>query len=175
VVAPSTAQDPEHRLLHATLTGLARERVRVLAVWNRRPVTHPLAVPANARLVEWISYARTMPHADVVVTHGGHGTLVRALASGAAVVVCPSAGDQNENAARVDWAGVGVRVPGGLVGPRTVRAAVRRVLDDPARRARARELARWAATHDGRSHAAELVEGLAARGATAAPRSTAGA
>ncbi len=58
--------------------------VRVLATWNRRPRARAARVPANARLVEWISYARTMPHADVVVSHGGHGTLVRALASGAA-------------------------------------------------------------------------------------------
>ena len=52
-----------------------------------------------------------MPRCDVVVTHGGHGTLVRALASGSAVVVVPEGGDQNENAARADWAGVGVRIP----------------------------------------------------------------
>ena len=38
LVAPSTAQDPEHRLLRAALRGLAREPVRVLATWNRRPL-----------------------------------------------------------------------------------------------------------------------------------------
>ena len=52
-----------------------------------------------------MSYARTMPRCDLVVTHGGHGTLARALASGCPVVVCPAGGDMAENAARVDWAG----------------------------------------------------------------------
>ena len=160
LVAPSTAQDPEHRLLRATLAGLAGEDVRVLATWNRRPVLEPLPVPANARLVEWISYSRTMPHADVVVTHGGHGTVVRALASGAAVVVAPAAGDQYENAVRVDWAGVGVRVPRRLVTASAMRLAVRRLLREPARTARARELAEWARTHDGTARAADLVEAL---------------
>ena len=61
LVAPSTAQDPEHRLLRAALTGLAGEPVRVLATWNRRPLPGPVKVPANARLVEWLSYAQTMP------------------------------------------------------------------------------------------------------------------
>ena len=42
LVAPSTAQDPEHRLLRAALAGLADEPVRVLATWNRRPVYEPL-------------------------------------------------------------------------------------------------------------------------------------
>ena len=77
------------------------------------------------------------PRRDVVVTHGGHGTLVRALSCGCAVVVCPAGGDMAENAARADWAGVGVRLPRRLLGPRTLRLAVRRALGD-ARHARAR-------------------------------------
>ena len=104
--------------------------------WNRRPLTEPVDVPANARLVDWVSYARTMPRCDVVVCHGGHGTLARALASGCAVVVVPAAGDMNENAARVDWAGVGVRVPRRLCAPRPVRLAVERALAEPRLRER---------------------------------------
>src|SRR5439155_11325669 len=57
LVAPSTAQDPEHPMLAAALRGLADEDVRVLATWNRRLPPHPLPVPDNARLVEWVSYA----------------------------------------------------------------------------------------------------------------------
>ncbi len=60
LVAPSTAQDAEHRLLEATLRGLADAPVRVLATWNRRLPPRPLPVAANTRLVEWVSYARTM-------------------------------------------------------------------------------------------------------------------
>ena len=71
--------------------------------------------PPNARLVEWVSYARTMPLCDAVVCHAGHGTLVRALASGVPVVACPAAGDMAENAARVAWAGAGVSLPRRLV------------------------------------------------------------
>jgi MGT family glycosyltransferase len=163
LVAPSTAQDPEHRLLRAAVDGLAREPVRVLATWNRRPVHEPLALGPRTRLVEWVSYARTMPRCAVVVTHAGHGTVVRALASGAAVVACPEAGDQNENAARIAWAGAGVRVPRRLITPANVRAAVRMALEDESIDARARELRDWAARNDGAGRAAELVETFAAR------------
>jgi UDP:flavonoid glycosyltransferase YjiC (YdhE family) len=104
-----------------------------------------------------------MPHADVVVCHGGHGTVVRALASGAAVVVAPAAGDQAENAARVDWAEVGVRLPRRLTTATGMRLAVRRLLREGDRRERARELAAWAARHDGTARAADLVERLPAR------------
>ncbi|HXE44749.1 MAG TPA: nucleotide disphospho-sugar-binding domain-containing protein [Conexibacter sp.] len=164
LIAPSTAQDRSHRLLRAALAGLDGEPVRVLATWNRRALGRPVRVPANAWLVEWISYARTMPRCAVVVCHVGHGTMVRALASGAAVVACPVAGDMAENAARLEWAGAGVRLPWRFATPRGVRLAVRRALNDPAVTRRAGELAAWAGTHDGAERAAALVEELARSG-----------
>jgi UDP:flavonoid glycosyltransferase YjiC (YdhE family) len=164
LVAPSTAQDREQRLLRAALRGLADEPVRVLATWNRRLPPQPVAVPANARLVEWVSYSRTMARADVVVCHVGHGTMVRALASGCTVVACPVAGDMGENAARLDWSGAGVRLPWRFTTPRGVQLAVRRALGDPAIRLRARELAAWARENDGAERAADLVEQLARAG-----------
>jgi MGT family glycosyltransferase len=166
VVAPSTAQDSQQRLLRAALAGLGREPIRVLATWNRRPPPVTVSVPANARLVEWISYSRSMPGSALVVCHGGHGTLVRALASGAPVLVVPHSGDMAENAARADWAGVGVRLPWRFLGPRTLSLAVRRILEDARYAERASELAAWAAGHDGASRAAELVEALAGSGST---------
>jgi UDP:flavonoid glycosyltransferase YjiC (YdhE family) len=163
LVAPSTSQDPAQRLLRAALRGLADLPVRVLASSNRRALVEPFEVPANARLVEWVSYARTMPQCDVVVCHGGHGTVARALSSGCVVVAVPAAGDMNENAARIDWAGVGVRVPRRLCTPRSVALAVERALAQPRLRAGARSVASWASAHDPAARAAELIEELAAR------------
>ena len=163
LVAPSTSQDAEHRLLRAALEGLADEPVRVIATWNRRVPDPPLDVPANAVVVDWLSYARTMPACNAVVCHAGHGTVVRALASGAAVVCCPAAGDMNENAARVDWAGLGTRLPRRLVSPGGVRAAVRKALGSPRIARRVEEVAAWCAAHDGAAAAADHVERLGAR------------
>src|SRR5918911_1715386 len=118
------------RLLLAALEGLAHLPVRVLATTNRRPPPGPVRVPPNARLVDWVSYARTMPRCAAVVCHAGHGTLARALASGVPVAACQEAGDMAENASRVAWAGVGVSVPRRLVTPRGIRLAVERVLGD---------------------------------------------
>ncbi|MGB9183949.1 MAG: nucleotide disphospho-sugar-binding domain-containing protein [Solirubrobacteraceae bacterium] len=166
LVAPSTAQDPDHRLLRAALAGLGKDPIRVLATWNRRPLPGPAAVPANTRLVEWISYAQTMPGCALVICHAGHGTLVRALASGAMVLAVPHAGDMAENAARADWAGVGVRLPWPLLGPRTLRLAVRRALESPERAAAARRLGESSPVDAGPARAADLVEQLALRPST---------
>jgi MGT family glycosyltransferase len=161
LVAPSTSQDPEHRLVRAALEALADEPVRVLASTTRSEPAEPLPAPANARVVDWVSYARTMPLCDAVVCHAGHGTLARALASGAPVVACPHAGDMAENAARIRWAGAGVSLPRRLMTPRGIRLAVRRVLGDPRYRRRAEELGAWATRNDGASAAADAVEEFA--------------
>jgi UDP:flavonoid glycosyltransferase YjiC (YdhE family) len=165
LVAPSTAQDPGHHLLHSALEGLAELPVRVLGTWNGRLPSAPLRVPANARVLPWVTYSRTMPLCAAVVCHAGHGTLVRALTSGAPVLACPAAGDMNENSARLDWAGAGLRLPRRFVSPRSIAAAVQRILDDPAIARRAQEIARWAAAHDAGTAASLLVENLAACGA----------
>jgi UDP:flavonoid glycosyltransferase YjiC (YdhE family) len=165
LVAPSTAQDPDQRMLRAALAGLADEPVRVLATTNRREPPEPIDVPPNARLVDWLSYGRTMPLCDAVVLHAGHGTLVRALSCGVPVLACPAAGDMNENAARVSWAGAGVALPRRLTTPRGIRLGLRRLLGDSSFARRAAELRDWAAAHDGAEAAAAEVEALAARSA----------
>jgi UDP:flavonoid glycosyltransferase YjiC (YdhE family) len=148
LIAPSTAQDPDHHLLHAALRGLADAPVRVLATWNRRLPSKPLPIPANARVVK---------------CHAGHGTLARALASGCAVVACPHIGDMNENAARLDWARAGVRLPWRFASPRPLRLAVEKALSEPSIRKCAGELAGWATANDPAGAAATLVEQLARR------------
>ena len=80
LVAPSTSQDQGHRLLRAAVEGLADLPVRVLATLEPPAAGRGRStLPANARLVEWVSYSRTMPRCDVVVCHAGHGTVARAL------------------------------------------------------------------------------------------------
>jgi MGT family glycosyltransferase len=164
LVAPSTSQDPDHRLLHAALRGLADAPVRVLATYNRRLPSRSLPVPANAQVVDWVSYARTLPHCDAIVCHAGHGTLVRALSLGVPVVACPVAGDMNENAARLAEAGAGVRLPRRFISPRPLRRGVERTLVEPSIRQHARTLATWATTHDAGTHASVLIEKLARSG-----------
>jgi UDP:flavonoid glycosyltransferase YjiC (YdhE family) len=165
LVAPSTSQDPECELLRSALEGLAEEPVRVLATTNRHRPERPIEAPANATVVDWMLYSQAMPVADVVICHGGHGTVVRALAAGKPLLVCPSVGDMGENAARVAWSGAGLSVPRRLLSPRSIRLATRRLLGEPRFAERAREVAVWSEGHDGPAVAADLVE-EAARNAT---------
>lgn len=160
LVASSTAQDPECDLIRRCFEGLADEPVRVVATTNGHFPQRPIEVPANALLVGWLSYSQLMPLSAVVVCHGGHGTVARALSEGCPLVISPSIGDMAENAQRVAWAGCGLTVPGRLRRGSTLRWAVRRLLADMDSREAANEISgsKWAT--DGAARAADSVERL---------------
>ena len=109
-------------------------------------------------LVDWLSYSQVMAAADLVVCHGGHGTLARALSLGKPLLISPAIGDMAENAERVAWAGAGLTVPGRLRGPATIRWAVRTLLEDDRYRRAAQRVrgSQWA--RGGAERAAEAVE-----------------
>jgi MGT family glycosyltransferase len=161
LIAPSTAHDSENHLVRTALAALAEEPVRVVATTNRVAPQRPIEVPANAKLVEWLSYSQLMPAASLVISHGGHGTVARALGAGTPVLICPIIGDMSETAMRVAWAGTGLSLPWRLCRPTPLRWAARRLLDEPSFAARAQEVAAWGAANDGAARGAELVEQLA--------------
>ncbi|MEO7196848.1 MAG: glycosyltransferase, partial [Solirubrobacterales bacterium] len=98
LVASSTAQDPACDLIRRCFEGLAGSPVRIVATSNGHAPSRPIPVPANAVLVDWLSYSQLMPLSDVVVCHGGHGTIARALCAGRPVLGSPAVGDMAENA-----------------------------------------------------------------------------
>lgn len=103
--------------------------------------------------------ADLLPGVDVVVTAGGAGTVLAAASAGIPMVVLPQGADQFINAERATAAGVAVTVPSADA----VGAAVRSVLDDPSRAARARDVAtEIAARPDADEVLAELVRRAAA-------------
>jgi MGT family glycosyltransferase len=168
LVAPSTAHDSENHLVRMALAALADEPVRVVATTNRVAPQRPIEVPANAVLVEWLSYSQLMPAASLVISHGGHGTVARALGAGTPVLICPIVGDMSETAMRVAWAGAGLSLPWRLCRPAPLRWAVRRLLNEPSFTAKAQEIATWGHGNDGAARGAELVERLALKKSAAA-------
>jgi MGT family glycosyltransferase len=161
LVAPSTAHDSENHLVRTALKALADEPVRIVATTNRVVPQRPIEVPPNAVLVDWLSYSQLMPAASLVVSHGGHGTVARALGAGTPVLICPIIGDMSETAMRVSWAKAGLSLPWRLCRPEPLRWAARRILHDPSFAAAAGKIAAWGRENDGAERGAVLVEGLA--------------
>jgi UDP:flavonoid glycosyltransferase YjiC (YdhE family) len=113
---------------------------------------------ANVAVFATANHDDLMRRAALVMTHGGHGTLMRALRAGLPIVAIPGmAHDQAVNAAAVqDW-GVGLSIAGDAT-PATIRAAVERVLADTTYREAARSLAAHLSGVDGATNAALELE-----------------
>ena len=80
--------------------------------------------------------AELIPKADLVITHAGHGTLIKAIAAGVPTLCIPLGRDQPDNAARAKRHGVAV-----VLSPRsdaaTIAKAIRQMLSEPSYRAAA--------------------------------------
>jgi UDP:flavonoid glycosyltransferase YjiC (YdhE family) len=109
-------------------------------------------VPPNVHIEPWIDQSEIMPHAAVVLCHGGSGTTFSALDAGVPLVIVPLFADQFVNGSRVARRGAAVVVEGGLdhqghrLPPTTaavpeIRFAVERVLADDSYRDSARRIA----------------------------------
>jgi UDP:flavonoid glycosyltransferase YjiC (YdhE family) len=141
--------------VQAALDALAAEPVNVLASTSAVFASARLRVPPNAAVVDYLPHEQVMPRAAAVVCHAGHGTTMAALRHGVPLVCLPGLGrDQAPISARVQELGLGVAAGDDLTG------AVRRVLDDPAYRRRARGLMAVAAGLDGPERAADEIEAL---------------
>jgi len=89
-----------------------------------------LAAPDNVTIVDSAPHAAVMARASAVVTHAGHGTVIKALARGVPLLCMPVGRDQPDTAARVVACGAGLRVRPGAR-PSAIAAALRSLLDDP--------------------------------------------
>jgi MGT family glycosyltransferase len=136
----STVMSHEQELLQRAADALGRLPVRGLVTTG--PAVDPAAIraPANVLVRRWVRHADVLPSCSAVLTHGGHGTVIKALTAGVPLVVVPLGRDQPDNAARVLHAGAGLRLSK-KAGVPALREAIGRVLDEPRYRAAARRMA----------------------------------
>lgn len=146
--------------LQRTLDALAELPVRVVATTGGIVAPNELAAPPNAVVLDYAAHDAIMQHAALVVTHGGHGTAMRALRHGVPMVLIPGiAGDQPFVAAAVQEWQAGRALPGDAPTD-AIRDAAREVLSAPSFRENARERASALAGIDGAANAADEVEAL---------------
>ncbi len=86
--------------------------------------------PENVVLVASAPHDQVMRQSAVVVTHCGHGTVMRALANGCPLLCLPMGRDQNDNAARVAARGAGIRLARDAEAA-DLRAALLALINDP--------------------------------------------
>jgi UDP:flavonoid glycosyltransferase YjiC (YdhE family) len=98
-------------------------------------ITLPAAeIPANVRVAKYLPGERMMALADVVIHHGGAGTVYQTIAAGKPSIAIATHFEQEIIAALLEEYGAGVflTMPEVMARPQTLTSALQRVLRDPA-------------------------------------------
>ncbi len=139
VAGTMDAHRDTYRAVLAAVSGLP---LRVLfTVGKDFPVESLGEIPANVHVEHFVPQDDVLPHARVVLCHGGSGTVLGALAVGVPLVVVPMFADQPYNAEQVAAAGAGLAIPPQGARPEDLRQALQRVLAEDGFRAAARTIA----------------------------------
>jgi len=158
LVSFSTTSFPgQAAALQRVLDALADEDVHVTVTSGAVDPT-ALRSPANARVVRSQDHAELLPRTSLLIGHGGHATTARALEHGIPVLVLPMHPlmDQPAIGRAVETLGAGMLLPKSA-SPARIRAAARRLLDDPGVRAAAGRIGDESRAQDGAVVAAELI------------------
>ncbi|CAB3783586.1 4'-demethylrebeccamycin synthase [Paraburkholderia caffeinitolerans] len=129
LVSFSTTNQGQADVLQRVISGLAGEPVEVVLTLGKALEGLRLQAAANVTVLSNAAHDDILTKARAVVTHGGHGTIMRSLHHGVPLVILPMGRDQNDNAARVDYHGAGLRLDHS-VHQIIIGEAVRRVLSE---------------------------------------------
>ena len=125
VVSMGTAGDAatESPIIGRIATALGRLPVRGLVTLPEYIDASTVRTPSNVSVTGYLPHAAVLPHADLLVTHAGLGSVLAALAYGVRMVCLPLGRDQPDNARAVARIGAGTELPA-EASPDAIAAAV---------------------------------------------------
>jgi UDP:flavonoid glycosyltransferase YjiC (YdhE family) len=148
-------------LFTRVLDGLRELDVDVVATVGRQIDPAELGPqPERVRVERYLPHSAVLPRCDAVVSHGGSGTVLGALAHGLPSVLLPLGADQPLNAARCEELGVALVLDAMRARSDDVREAVASVLRDPSYRTAAERVRDEIRGLPGPEHAVALLERL---------------
>ena len=150
------AQEATMRNVIAALSALP-----VRALVTTGPTLDPaqFEVPAHVQIVRSAPHGQVLKDAAVMVTHAGHGSVLRPLMEGVPLLCLPMGRDQNDNAMRAAYRGAAITLAPDA-SPERIAEALTRLLDDPAYRQAARALGESIAQDAAARSAAQALEAL---------------
>jgi len=134
--------------------------------WILRRDHAQLKLPAGGRVAPWgppLLSVLAHPNVRAHVSHCGINSVYESLQAGVPIVGIPMFADQRDMAVRVRDAGAGVFIDKLAFTPGELRAAVRRVIDDPGYRDRVHSLRAVIESAGGVRRAADLILAAAPR------------
>jgi MGT family glycosyltransferase len=150
-------------VLEAIVAGLRDEPLTLIVTTGRdRDPAEFGPQPAHVHIERYVPQSLLFPRCDLIVTHGGTGTVLTALDHGLPMVLIPIAADQPDNARRCEALGVAQVVSPAERTPEAIRLAVRTVVADAGYRRTAQRLRDEMARLPGPEQVVDWLERLAA-------------
>lgn len=130
-------------------------------VVSKGPRADELELADNMWGEEMVAQTRIIPHADLVITHGGNNTVTESMHAGKPMILLPLFWDQYDNAQRVHERGYGIRVDTYAHTPDQMHEAIDTLLRDQEMRDRCARAGDRIRQVDGLSVAADTLERVA--------------
>jgi MGT family glycosyltransferase len=139
LVSFSTSFQDQTETLQRVINALGAMAIDAVVTTGPALVDATLQAAKNVTLLHSAPHDAVMKEVSLVVTHGGHGTVSRALVHGLPLLVMPMGRDQNDNAMRVETRGAGLTLPPAAA-EAEIAAALNRLIAEPQFRAAAGRL-----------------------------------
>lgn len=160
VVSFSSTFQNQGAVVQNCIDALSKLPVRGLVTLGLSLAREKFNASENVKIVGTAPHSQIFPLADLVITHAGHGTLMRALSHGLPLICLPMGRDQNDNAAKVVHHGLGLKLsPKASV--EKIANAVLAVLKDPNFRVAAKKMQHHVLTDATSNKGVEILEKLA--------------
>jgi len=112
--------------LQRAVTALGTLPVQGLVTTGPAIDPHQIDAPDGVTVVRSAPHRQVLAHTDVLLTHGGHGTIMKGLVADVPIVCMPTGRDQPDNAARLIHRGAGLKISK-KASPTTIAAAIEQV------------------------------------------------
>ena len=115
-------------------------------------------VPENFFVVDYAPGSKIMEKSDIVVCHGGNGTIYQAMSNGVSIIGIPTMHDQEFNLDRVVDLGIGVHLSELKFKPEHLIEAVEKILSEKSYKENAHYYKNIMAKYNGPSKGAQLID-----------------
>jgi MGT family glycosyltransferase len=129
VISLSSTFQNQQATIQSAIDALRNQEIRGLVTLGPALKKSSFTVPENVLVVESAPHSKVFPEADLVITHAGHGTIMRALSHGLPLLCLPMGRDQNDNAVKVKHHGCGIGLSA-KAGAGKIRKAVQHILTE---------------------------------------------
>lgn len=133
LVAVSTSPQPDDlAIVKTALRALESMAFRVLVTLAPGHNKDDLGrIPANVHVTGYTPHSTVLPHCRLVISHAGHGIVMKSMYYGIPMVLVPWGRDQPGVAVRAERMGTAVVVTKPDCSVRTLSKAIRRILNSP--------------------------------------------